>query len=52
MVRQRAVEARGMPREAAGRKKIRQRISIRRAKMNQKRLARKVQLANKSGFVV
>jgi hypothetical protein len=47
MVRQRAIEARGMPREAVKGKNIRQLISIRRAKVNQKSLARKVQLVNK-----
>jgi hypothetical protein len=36
-----------MPRRGAGRKNIRQLISIRRAKLNQKPLARKVQLVNK-----
>jgi hypothetical protein len=36
-----------MPREAARGKNIRHLISIRRAKVNQKPLARKVQLVNK-----
>jgi len=35
-----------MPRSGAGHKNIRQRISVRRAKLNQKPLARKVQLVN------
>jgi hypothetical protein len=42
-----AVEARVMPRRGGGRKNIRQLISIRRAKVNQKPLARKVQLVNR-----
>jgi len=46
MALQRAVEARGMPQEGAQRKNIRQLISIGRATMNQKALARKVQLVN------
>jgi hypothetical protein len=36
-----------MPRRGAGRKNIRQLMSIRRATVNQKSLARKVQLVNK-----
>jgi hypothetical protein len=40
-----------MPREDARRKNIRQLISIRRATVNQKPLARKVQLVNKVDLV-